>query len=185
MSYSPDVTQLLTCWNEGDEEALDRLLPLVYDQLREVAHKRLLGERAGHTLNTTALVHEAYIRLVDLDRMQWRDRIHFLAMASRLMRRVLVDYARERRALKRGGGGPRVELDEILLESQAETILDLDDSLTRLKDQYPRIAEAVEHRYFGGLTNEEIAEVLGVSLATVERDFKLARAWISREWGGE
>ena len=187
MANSPDVTQLLIHWSEGDEEALDRLLPLVYDQLREVAHLRLRGERSDHTINTTALVHEAYIRLVDLDRMQWRDRLHFLAMASRLMRRVLVDYARERKAAKRGGDRQRLDLDEaeLLIEAQADTILELDESLTLLKSQHPRIAQAVEHRYFGGLSNEEIAEILGVSTATVERDFKLARAWISRAWGGE
>lgn len=185
MASAPDVTQLLIHWSQGDEQALDRLLPLVYEQLRNVAHLRLTGERPDHTLGTTALVHEAYLKLVNLNEMQWRDRLHFLAMASRLMQRVLVDYARERKAARRGGGLHRVDLDQVhlLQDAQIDTILELDEALVRLEARHPRPAQAVKHRYFGGLSNAEIAEITGRSQATVERDFKLARAWLAREWG--
>ena len=187
MAYSADitVTQLLLHWGDGDEQALDRLLPLVYEQLKQLAHARLAGERADHTLNTTALVHEAYLKLVDINQVQWKDRTHFLAMASRQMRRILVDYARERKAAKRGGVQYKVKLDEerFLPEAQVEIVLELDEALKRLEERNPRRSQAVAYRYFGGLTVEETAAALGISLATAERDLKFARAWLSRDLG--
>ena len=187
MAYSADVTvtQLLLHWGDGDEQALGRLLPLVYEQLKQLAHARLAGERADHTLNTTALVHEAYLKLVDINQVQWKDRTHFLAMASRQMRRILVDYARERKAAKRGGVQYKVKLDEerLLPEAQIEIVLELDDTLKRLEELNPRRSQAVEHRYFGGMTVEETAAALGVSRATAERDLKFARAWLARDLG--
>ncbi len=187
MAYSADVTvtQLLLHWGDGDEQALGRLLPLVYEQLKQLAHARLAGERADHTLNTTALVHEAYLKLVDINQVQWQDRTHFLAMASRQMRRILVDYARERKAAKRGGVQYKVKLDEerLLPEAQIEIVLELDDTLKRLEELNPRRSQAVEHRYFGGMTVEETAAALGVSRATAERDLKFARAWLARDLG--
>jgi RNA polymerase sigma factor (TIGR02999 family) len=183
---SADVTRLLQAWAAGDPGALDRLLPVVYEELRGLARARLRREREDHTLGTTGLVHEAYLRLVEVDRVRWNDRAHFLAMASRTMRRVLVDYARARGAAKRGGGGARVALDEALLsDEQTETVLDLDDALTRLEALAPRPARAVECRYFGGLSNDEAAAALDVSVATVERDLRFARAWLAREWKGD
>ena len=180
-----DVTQMLLRWSEGDEQALDRLLPLVYDQLRQMAHVRLRREGPGHTLNTTALVHEAYLELVDLDRVQWKDRAHFLAMASRVMRNVLVDYAYRRRTQKRGGGQQRVDLDEerLIPDADVEKFLALDEALKGLATEHPRPARAIEQSYFGGLTNEETAEALGVSRATVERDLCFARVWLARALG--
>ena len=187
MAYSADVTvtQLLLHWGDGDEQALGRLLPLVYEQLKQLAHARLAGERADHTLNTTALVHEAYLKLVDINQVQWKDRTHFLAMASRQMRRILVDYARERKAAKRGGVQYKVVLDEerFLPEAQVEIVLELDEALKRLEERNPRRSQAVAYRYFGGLTVEETAAALGISRATAERDLKFARAWLSRDLG--
>ena len=182
-----DVTQILLRWSGGDQEALDRLLPLVYDQLKKLAHARLGGERAGHTLNTTALVHEAYLKLVDINRVQWKDRAHFLAMASRQMRRILIDYAHQRKALKRGGGAQKEVLDEeqLIPEEMIETLLELDDALQRLAVLYPRQSKAVELHYFGGLTLEEAGEVLGVSAPTVMRDLRFAQAWLATEWSVE
>ena len=184
-AHAPDVTGLLHAWSGGDPAALDRLLPVVYDELRRMAQNRLRGERADHTLGTTGLVHEAYLRLVDVQQVQWNDRAHFLAMASRTMRRVLVDYAKARNAQKRGGGAEHMSLDEqFLSDEDAETVLDLDDALTRLEGLAPRPAQALECRYFGGLTNDEAATALNVSVATVERDLRFARAWLAREWKG-
>ncbi len=187
MAYPADgtVTQLLLHWGGGDERARDRLLPLVYEQLKQLAHARLAGERADHTLNTTALVHEAYLKLVDINQVQWKDRTHFLAMASRQMRRILVDYARERKAAKRGGVQYKVVLDEerFLPEAQVEIVLELDEALKRLEERNPRRSQAVAYRYFGGLTVEETAAALGISRATAERDLKFARAWLSRDLG--
>ena len=178
-----DVTRILSAIEGGDAAASEELLPIVYEELRRLAARRLARERP-QTLQATDLVHEAYLRLVDLNQMQWKDRVHFLAMASRLMRRILVDYARERKAAKRGGVQYKVELDEerLLPEAQVEIVLELDDALKRLKELNPRRSQAVEHRYFGGLTNEEIAAAQGVSVATVERDLKFARGWLAREW---
>jgi RNA polymerase sigma factor (TIGR02999 family) len=178
------VTQLLLSWSGGDREAFDQVATLVYDELKRLARNRLKGERADHTLNTTGLVHEAYLRLVDVQRVEWNDRNHFLSMASRMMRRVLVDHARRRNAEKRGGGGD-VTLDEnrlLVTAEQAQTVLELDQAIGRLEEEHPRPARVVELRYFGGLTQEEVGEVLGVSRTTVARDLRFALAWLAREW---
>jgi RNA polymerase sigma factor (TIGR02999 family) len=183
-----DVTQMLLRWREGDRQALEGVLPLVYEELRRLARARLRGERVGHTLNTTGLVHEAYLRLVDVERVEWRDRAHFLAMASRTMRRVLIDYANQRNAAKRGGARHQVPLEAIDddlagPDVDLDPILELDAALTRLEAINPRQAKAVELRYFGGLTLEEAAEVLGTSAPTVMRDVRFAQAWLARELG--
>lgn len=186
MPPSPaDFTSLLHAWHGGDAEARDRLAAAVYDELRRLARAHLRAERADHTLNTTGLVHEAYLRLLDVERVGYQDRAHFLAMASRTMRRVLVDWAKARNAQKRGAGALRVEFDEerLLPGEDAATVLDLDDALTRMEAVAPRQARALEARYFGGLSNEEAAAALDVSVATVERDLRFARAWLAREWG--
>ena len=182
-----DVTQLLLDSRAGGREVLDQLVPQLYEELRRLAHDRLRRERPGHTLTTTALVHEAYLKLVDVKRVQWQDRAHFLAMASRVMRRVLVDYARRRQAAKRGGGRRRVDLDEAQLipDAYAERILELHVALTRLEAVNPRQREILEQRYFGGLTLEDTAEVLDVSLTTVKRDLRFARAWLALELSAE
>lgn len=182
-----DVTQLLQRWSDGERAALDELVPLVYERLRRIAHDRLRDERSEVSLNTTALVHDAYLKLVDVRRARFRDRAHFLAMASRVMRRLLVDHARARRAAKRGGGIAAVELaDDLgLSDEHAAVLMDLDESLARLAAVDPRRSEMLEQRYFGGLSLEETAEVLGVSLATVKRDLRFARAWLAAELGGE
>ena len=181
-----DVTQMLRRWRDGDPEALDRVLPVVYEELRRLARARLRGERAGHTLGTTGLVHEAYLRLVDVERVDWQDRAHFLAMASRTMRRVLIDYANQRNAAKRGGARHQLTLDEELAapEVNLDTVLELDAVLSRLEAISPRQAKAVELRFFGGLTLEETAEVLGTSAPTAMRDLRFAQAWLARELAG-
>ena len=178
-----EVTRLLRQWGEGDQEALNRIIPLMYEELRRLAHQRLRRERG--TLNTTGLVHDAYLKLIDLRQANFRDRAHFLAMASRVMRRLLVDQARARCAAKRGGGVPNVELDEALWvsERQAGAVADLDDALKRLEVIDPRHGEIVEQRYFGGLTLEETAEAVGVSLATVKRELRFAHAWLAADLG--
>ncbi len=180
-----DVTQMLLRWSEGDQDAFDQLLPLVYDQLKKLAHARLRGERLDHTLNTTGLVHEAYLKLVDINQVQWKDRAHFLAMASRAMRRILVDYALRRKAHKRGGGAEKVDLEEeqLIPDAYAETLLEIDDALKRLEATHPRQSQALELHYFGGLTQEEVGEVLGISQPTVLRDLRFARAWLADVWG--
>jgi RNA polymerase sigma factor (TIGR02999 family) len=177
-----DVTQLLVRWRGGDESAHERLMPLVYDELRRLADRYMRAERPDHTLQATALVHEAYVRLVGVD-AAWQDRAHFMSLAATMMRRVLVDHARAGRRQKRGGGAAKVSLDDVALlspEPSAE-LLDLDDALTRLAAIDERKARAVELHYFGGLTYEETAEVLGISPATVDRDLRMARAWLYRE----
>ena len=183
---APDLTGLLKAWAAGDESALDGLMPLVQIELHRMAHRCLRGEALGHTLQTTALVNEAYLRLVDLDRVRWQDRVHFFAMSARLMRRILVDFARARKAHKRGDGAHRVELDEAMLvtEEGCDRVAALDDALEALAAIDARKARVVEYRFFGGLTNEEIAAVLHVSPETVIRDWKMARAWLSRELQG-
>ena len=182
-----DVTQMLRRWREGDPDAMNRVLPVVYEELRQLARARLRGERAGHTLGTTGLVHEAYMRLVDVERVEWQDRAHFLAMASRTMRRVLIDYANQRNAAKRGGVRQQLSLDEKVAapEVDLDTVLELDDALSRLEAISPRQAKAVELRFFGGLTLEETAEVLGTSAPTAMRDLRFAQAWLARELGRE
>ena len=185
MAPSPtsDVTLLLRRWSQGEREALDRLVPLVYAELRRLAHHRLRREAANRSLNTTGLVHDAYLKLVGLQDPQFRDRAHFLAMASRVMRRLLVDQARARRAAKRGGAAVAAELDELqyVSDSQAEALADLDDALKRLEVLDARQAQVVEQRYFGGLSLAEIAEAVGVSLATVKRELRFAQAWLAAE----
>jgi RNA polymerase sigma factor (TIGR02999 family) len=185
LSSPSDVTLLLRQWSEGDEEALNRLVPLMYAELRRLAHHRLRGEPANRSLNTTGLVHDAYVKLVDVRRARFRDRSHFLAMASRVMRRLLIDQARARRAAKRGGGAEAGELDDALLisEPQAEALAALDEALQRLEAMDPRQGQIVEHRYFGGLSLEETAEAVGVSLATVKRELRFAHAWLAAELG--
>lgn len=184
MHGTADVTQMLIRWGEGDEEALGELLPLLYDRLRAMAHARLRGERANHTLGTTALVHEAYLRLVDIDRVDWQDRSHFLAVASTAMRRILVDYARRRRAQKRGGAAEAVPLHEQLIPNEkVETVLDLNDALEQLARAHERPSKVLELYYFGGLTLEETGAALGTSAATAMRDLRFAKAWLARTWG--
>ena len=180
---SSDVTQLLLDLGAGDPEAMDRLLPIVYDELHRLAHRQRRGERPDHTLNTTALVHEAYLKLVRLDRLQWQNRAQFFALAAQAMRRVLITYAERRRAQKRGGGAPKVPLDEnvLLTDQQSEELLALDEALGRLKALSERQHAVVECRFFGGLTVEETGAALGIAPATVKRDWALARAWLNRE----
>ena len=179
-----EITELLLQLTAGRSEAMDRLFPLVYDQLRRIAHNQLQDERTGHTLGTTGLVHETYLKLVDQTRAEWRDRGHFFRVASMAMRRILVDYARRYRALRRGGGLIRVELDDEGVAAEAdgdergERLLAVEDALARLAAVEPRLSQVVECRYFGGLTDEETAEALGMSLRTVERDWAKARAWL-------
>lgn len=182
-----ETTRLLLRASAGDRGAVDALTPLLYEQLRRVAHQRLRVERADHTLTTTALVHEAYLRLIEVKRVQWNDRTHFLAMASRLMRRVLVDYARRRKAVKRGGEWVRVDLDDAMGISHGtlSMIQDVDAALTRLEELNERQSRIVEHHYFAGLTLEECAAVLGVSHTTVKREFRFAKAWLARELNPE
>ena len=178
-----DVTRLLRAWSNGDSEALNTLTPLVYEELHRRAHWHMRRENPGHTLQTTALVNEAYLRLVDMRQVSWRDRAHFFALASRLIRHVLVDAARERRSLKRGADASPEALDENLLvfENPLADIIALDDALRTLSRIDERKNQVVELRFFGGLTVEEAAEVLGVSAETVKRDWKLAKAWLRRE----
>lgn len=177
------VTDLLLAWRAGDEAALDRLVPLVHDELRRIARRCMAAERPGATLQATALVNEAFLRLVDVQRVNWRNRTHFLAMAARLMRRVLVDAARAKQADKRGGDPLRVTLDEALFPGQARAIelVKLDDALASLAALAGRKAQVVELRFFSGLTLEETAEALGVSTKTVMRDWEFAKAWLQRE----
>jgi RNA polymerase sigma factor (TIGR02999 family) len=183
---STEVTTLLQQWSDGDRQSLDRLTALVYERLRRLAHQRLRHEDSDLTLNTTALVHEVYLKLVDLRRVRFRDRAHFLSMASRLMRRLLVDHARSRKAAKCGGGAATLELEEALLISDGQVdVAALDEALKRLEQVDERQSQVLEHRYFGGLSLEETAEVVGVSLATVKRDLRFARAWLAAELGHE
>ena len=182
-----EITQLLIAWSQGEQAALDKLMPLVYDELRRIARRCMGRELQGHTLQTTALVNEAYLRLIDADKVQWQNRAHFFAISSQLMRRILVDFARSHRNLKRGGDLPRVSLDEALVVTQERgaDLVALDDALTALATLDPRQSRVVEMHYFGGLCVEEIAEVLQVSVATVRRDWRLAKAWLHRELSKE
>jgi RNA polymerase sigma factor (TIGR02999 family) len=182
---SPDVTELLRQWERGDHDALNRIVPLVYAELRRLARRRLDGEYSARSLTPTVLVHDAYLRLMDVRQARFRDRAHFLAMASRVMSRLLIDRARARRAARRGGGVEVVEWDDDLVASDAhaEALSDLDEALTRLEAIDPRQAQIVEQRYFGGLSLEETAEVTGVSLATVKRELRFAHAWLAAALG--
>lgn len=177
------VTELLLELRDGRHEAMDRLFPIIYDELHRIAHAQLRRERDDHTLNATALVHEAYMKLVDITRVEWRDRAHFLSMAARAMRRILIDYARQHGRQRRGGGVQPVTLDEALVaaDQQADTLLAIDAALERLGELNERLVRLVECRFFGGLTEEETAEALGVNVRTVRRDWVKARGWLERE----
>ena len=182
-----DVTQLLAELGAGDERVADQLLPLVYDELRALAEHHLRRERADHTLQATALVHEAYMRLVDSDRIRLRNRAHFFALAAQSLRRILVDYARNHNRRKRGGERGKLSL-EVIPELSVETdvdVLALDEALAELKTVDERYAQIVEIRFFGGMTMEEIAAMMGISISTVERDWRVARAWLYRKLGGD
>ena len=183
MSPPGSVTVLLREVAKGDKPSLDRLMPLVYDQLREIAHRQLRRERSGHTLQPTALVHEAYARLLGQEQPDYRDRAHFLGVAAQVMRRILIDHARTRNAAKRGGGGEKLPFDEARDpgDERSTIIIALDDSLTALEQQDPPKARLVEMRYFGGLTAAESAEVLGMDVAKVRRELRVAHAWLRRE----
>lgn len=178
-----EVTRLLVAYGHGDRAALDQLLPMVYSELHDIAARRMRRERADHTLNATALVHEAYLKLMDQKHMSWQNRAHFFAIASRVMRQILINYARKHTAEKRGGGVPDTLLDgkEISVGERAEELLALDEALTRLGEMDERLARVVEYRFFGGLTIEETAAVLEISTMTVKRDWTKAKAWLYRE----
>jgi RNA polymerase sigma-70 factor, ECF subfamily len=182
-STRQEVTQLLGEWSGGDEGALEKLIPLVQPELHRLAHYYMSRERAGHTLQTTALLNEAYLQLTDKTQPSWQNRTHFMAVAAQLMRRIMVDHARARHALKRGAGAIRVTLDEAALvtEERAEELLALDEALEKLAKFDRRKCEIVEMRYFGGLTVEEIADVLKVHPNTVMRDWRAAKAWLYAE----
>jgi len=182
-----EVSLLLLAWSHGDQEALDKLLPLVYQEMHRLAHRYMSRERAGNTLQTTALVHEAYVRLVDGQGVQWENRAHFFAVAAKTMRRILVDLARARRNLKCGGGIQQVSFDGVSLASPEPSadMLALDEALVRLAALNPRQSQVVELRYFGGLTEEEVGEVIKTSPRTVRSDWRLAKAWLYRELSRE
>jgi RNA polymerase sigma factor (TIGR02999 family) len=184
-SARQSITDLLLQVRQGSPDAMDRLFPLVYEELRRIAHRQLQGERPGHTLSTTGLVHETYLKLVDQTRVQWQDRGHFFALAARAMRQILVDYARRYRAQRRGGGLRRVSLTEgAAVEEQAELVLAVHEALDRLAAMNHRLSQVVECRYFAGLTEEETAAALGVTARTVERDWVKARGWLYQELRG-
>jgi RNA polymerase sigma factor (TIGR02999 family) len=182
-----DITRLLLAWGAGDKAALDELMPLVYAELRKLARGFMRHQRPDHTLQTTALVNEAYLRLIDSSRVNWQNRTHFFAISAQLMRRILVDFARARKSLKRGGEVQKVELDEALVVplEQKTDLVALDDALKALAELNPRQSQVVELRYFGGLSEEEIAEHLGISVRTVRRDWSVARAWLFRRMRDE
>ena len=178
-----DITNLLLAWGQGEKTALEKLIPSVYQELHRIARRHMRSQRPGHTLQTTALVNEAYTKLVDLDRVRWQNRTHFFAVAAQLMRRILVDSARARGSKKRGGGAQRVTLDEActVAPERGEDLLGLDEALKALAEIDPRKEKVVELRFFGGLTVKEAAEALGVSSETVMRDWRLAKLWLLRE----
>ncbi len=180
------VTQLLTEWSHGDDAALGELTPLVYQELRRLAHHYMGGQRPDHTLQTTALVNEAYLRLVDQTNPRWQNRAHFFAVAARAMRQIVVDYARSQQSQKRGGGLLRIELDEAAIVSpeQSKEIVDLHEALERLATLDSRKAQVVELKYFGGLNYDEMSEVLKISRVTVRRDWEFARLWLYTELHG-
>ncbi len=184
-SECPETTQLLRAWANGDQAALERLTPRVYGELRRIAGHFMQDERPGRTLQTTALVHEAYLKLIDVTNVDWQHRAHFFALSAQIMRRILLDQARRRVAAKRGGARPRLNLDEIpdVGSGGARELIALDDALTALEKSDPRKAKVIELRFFAGLSVEETAEVLGVSADTVMRDWKMARAWLLAELG--
>jgi RNA polymerase sigma-70 factor, ECF subfamily len=182
-----EVTQLLIDWSHGDRAALDKLMPLIDEELRRLAHRYMRQERAGHTLQTTALVNEAFLRLVNRKNLQWQNRAHFFGIAANLMRTILVDHARSHASAKRGGGARKLELNEALVVSQqkASEVIALDEALKQLALIDPRQSRIVELRFFGGLTVEEAAEVLNVSPVTIKREWSTAKAWLYRELAGQ
>jgi RNA polymerase sigma-70 factor (ECF subfamily) len=183
-THSPnEITQLLVAWGDGDQAALNELTPLVHEELRRLAHRYMGGERPGHTLQTTALVNEAYIRLIDWKNVRWQSRAHFFGVSAQLMRRILVDFARSRGYQKRGGGALAVSLDEaaFVSDDKGADLVALDEALKSLAKLDARQSKVVELRFFGGLSVDETAEVLKVSSGTVRRDWSLARAWLHRE----
>lgn len=183
MKHPANPTALLEAWGRGDKAALDELLPLVHDELRRIARRYMRAERGEHMLQPSALVNEAYIRLLDVKRIQWQSRVHFFAMASRVMRRILVESARARKFQKRGGGAETVPLDEafVVATEPGHDLVALDDALNTLAEMDPRKVQVVEMRFFGGLSAEETAEALHVSIGTVMRDWRLAKVWLLRE----
>jgi RNA polymerase sigma factor (TIGR02999 family) len=178
-----EITGLLLAWGQGDQTALERLMPLVYEELRRLARRHMNRQPAGHTLQTTALVNEAYLRLIDSSQVQWQNRAHFFAVSAHLMRRILIDFARSRKSLKRGAEARQITLDDALEVSseRGADLIALDDALNTLAGLNPRQSQIVELRYFGGLSEEEIAEALKISPRTVRRDWSFARAWLYRE----
>jgi RNA polymerase sigma factor (TIGR02999 family) len=178
-------TELLRAWSQGDGSAFDRLVPLVYEELHRLARRYMRQERPDHTLQATSLVNEAYLRLIDVNRVEWRDRTHFLAVAAQMMRRILVEFARNRQRQKRGGGALHVSLDDVpeLPDFKERDFVALNDALSALTTRDARMGQVVELRFFGGLTVEETADVLNVSAETVLRDWKTAKAWLLRELG--
>ena len=187
MPKPENVTQLLLDWKSGDKSALDRLMPIVYDELRHIASRYLRKHPPGHILQTTLLVHEAYLKLADNQVLNWQNRAHFFGVAARIMRNLLVNYSVANKADKRGGGSIKLSLDEVtvLAEKPAFEVLELNDALNRLAAMNERQSQIVELRFFTGLNNDEIAEVLGISLATVNREWRLSRAWLHSEISGE
>jgi RNA polymerase sigma-70 factor, ECF subfamily len=186
-SIQEEITGLLLKWSKGDTAALDRLIPIVYPELRRMARRYMGRENAQHTLQTSALINEAYLRLIDQQAVEWQDRAHFYAVAAQVMRHILVDHARKYRYLKHGGGAPHVALDDVavLKEERATEFIALDHALNGLAEIDPRKSRIVELRFFGGLTVEEAARVLGVSPITVKREWRAARAWLLREISGQ
>jgi RNA polymerase sigma-70 factor (ECF subfamily) len=184
---SQEITQLLLAWSDGDQAALDKLTPLVYAELRRLARGYMFGERPGHTLQTTALINEAYLRLIDWKNVRWQGRAHFFGVAAQVMRRILVDFARARHYAKRGGAAQQVSLDEAVTihEDRSAEIIALDEALKSLAEIDPRKSQVVELRFFGGLNAKETAEALKVSQRTVEREWNSARAWLYRELRGK
>ena len=182
IAASHEVTQLLMAWNDGDQSALERLIPLVHAELHRIARRYMRNERAGHTLQTSALINEAYLRLIDAQQVHWQNRAHFFGIAAQLMRRVLVDFARSRSYKKRGGGAHQVSLDEtmVITEERGEDLVALDEALSALSELDERKGLVVEMRFFGGLSEKEIAEALRVSPETVRRDWRLAKSWLRR-----
>lgn len=183
MTQIPNITQFLQQWSAGDQSSLDALIPLVYEELRRLAHRALAKNSGDDGVQTTALVHEAYMRLVNVKQVEWQDRVHFFAVSANLMRNILVDFARNRLSQKRGGAAMHVELDEAFnfSPSKSEDLVALDEVLKELAKLSERQSRIVEMKFFGGLTEEEISEVLNISPATVRRDWKVARAWLYRE----
>ena len=181
-----EITQLLAEWSDGNQTALDKLYPLVYDELHKMANRYMKRERKDHTLQTTALINEAYVRMVDQKNVHWENRAHFFAISAQIMRRILIDHARRHHYAKRGGGALKVSLDEtaMVASDPASDMLLLDEALNRLAEMDPRRGQVVELRYFGGLNNEEIAGVLKISENTVTRDWNMARAWLYQELSG-